>query len=410
MNSMCYAKPSAGSSNKKHTFHVNTIFHALNTNHDNIKNEYITRAAFDGRRLPRRLADEICKSKMSNKHCNGLYNYVWLLCNAHTNINPNDAAKQNYTNAYLETSLDSLMNAFEARNKSICFEMLDQLKEMNLIDYEYDKKIKTVTAFVLTRETDRTLSSKKYGFETSAIKKHLGFIQVSLLNVDQAFACAEHYSVRDALVFLWLHAIYDDYQYPASAKAAVVAFNSYPTYFTLKLNNQWLSSYWKCSRAQVYNIIHKLQDAGFLTICTKNGKCLVISVNHYSEWLWKKPSQTFTDDDVEVLILNRDPSPEIRAQQKEVNHLAAVAKNYDEDGILRCDSALCAELIKSIKRLLELQCRYHNESEYLNDIWKLKQKMEYNVKNCPQNERFWVKLNIVFYQAYAGESTIYLAA
>ena len=52
------------------------IFHKPTANHHPVKNQFITRAVFDKRRIPRRLALEIANSKLPNLHPCGLANYI----------------------------------------------------------------------------------------------------------------------------------------------------------------------------------------------------------------------------------------------------------------------------------------------------------------------------------------------
>ena len=85
--------------------------------------------------------------------------------------------------------------------------MLNQLKGLGLIDYRYDRKSRGVAVSILGRPLKDTKCKKEIGLEASAVEKGIGYVPVSESKMEKAFALTLRCSVRDALAFLWLHAI-----------------------------------------------------------------------------------------------------------------------------------------------------------------------------------------------------------
>ncbi|OCN00595.1 hypothetical protein A7X67_17245 [Clostridium sp. W14A] len=182
-------------------------------------------------------------------------------------------------------------------------------------------------------------------------------------------------------MYLWLNAIYNDPTYKVSKKSAVVVLPQWGSYFTVQLSSRRLSGVWHCSKSRVNTVLHRLQDDGFITLCHKYGKCLVIGLNHYAEWVLGKAQSTLTDDNVEVDVLGRDPDPIVRSLNKEINRLAAIMKKKN---CLRVN--YLSELFRDTSdRLLEREYLVYGATRFWYVAMRLRRKMLISVNDCPQN-------------------------
>lgn len=366
----------------------------------NCKNSDVALARFQNKRLPRPLIAAIKSSKLKNLHGCGLYDYLGLACAAKTYYK--DDIHSVPTHAYLKISFSELMETFRVTGRKSCLSHLEQLKTLNLIGYKLDVKSNIVSIFLLSRQTVATHSDKTMKIEKSFIKRAQGFIFVSKKEIKTAFASTGSYSECDMAIYLWLHAVYNDPTYKVSQKSAVVALPKWGPYFSVRLSNRGLSGIWHCSRSRVNTILHHLQNAGFISLCQKYGRCLVIGLNHYSEWLPGKPNSPLTDTDIEVDVLGRDPDPLIRKGRKEIARLAAIMKIESEKGNFSLLDFLFRQLLGKSQEVLKRGNNIYEEKKFLQTARYIKSRLEIYVKICPQNHLLFLLNSQAVFQPWCN--------
>ena len=364
---------------------TNRLYHDCGNKYDNC---HVTLARFPNKKIPRVLTNAIERSDLKNIHSCGLYDYIWLLCHATTFCKTSTPLVSQ--SAYLDIPIEKMMDAFHLKTVKMCILHLEALKEKGLIIFKPDQKNKTIHISILNRQTSYTKSNKKIKMEKSSINNARGFIFANKPKLVSTFWESNTFSESDILVFLWLYVTYNDPAYKVSMKSAVIALPEYGSYFSVRLSSYRIAHIFNCSKSRINSLLHKMQKNGFISLRQRYGRCLVIGICHYCEWLLGKKDHMLCDDDIEVDVLHRDPDPVIRDDHRKVNHCAAILKNiiyYNDNGIMTYScfnnyNKACKQL------LLHKYQRYGIRSFYHTVLYLRKKLLDYG-NYCPQNRIFW---------------------
>ena len=155
-------------SDEEEVSHSRLLFHPIKKvaqQPDQLSTLQDTLLQYNLRRIPRELVFSIQQSSLSSRHSCGLYNYVWLLCNAKTYVNNDFDVRLDPFRAIVEQPIDVLVQAFSSKTKKNCFAMLNHLQSINLIKYDYTKTTQIVKVFIRGCQRKKSLGNKILKFE-----------------------------------------------------------------------------------------------------------------------------------------------------------------------------------------------------------------------------------------------------
>lgn len=171
-------------------------------------------------------------------------------------------------------TLKELQHQFRFRFQHQVLSVLDTLAEQNFLTYTLHEKNRIIRYKVVDWPKDNTALS--YNFPC---KKDIGFFFFPITNVHKLVhmgKCSE----MDALLDLWIHAVYNDPSVRCSDSGPVVYFRNQTG--NPLFSYQYLAERWQQSKSSVSRLLKKLENNDMITLISYSGKHgSMIYLNNY---------------------------------------------------------------------------------------------------------------------------------
>ena len=166
---------------------------------------------------------------------------------------------------YLQScSLKELQIHFRQKFQHQVISILDTLVEQNLLTYSLHEKNKIIQYKIKDWPKDNTALSYNY-----PCKKDIGFFFFPIADVHKLIGLGKC-SEMDALLDLWIHAVYNDPSVQGSDAGPVVYFRNQTG--NPLFSYQELARRWKQSKSSVSRLLKKLEDTDMITLISYSGK------------------------------------------------------------------------------------------------------------------------------------------
>lgn len=161
-------------------------------------------------------------------------------------------------------SLKELQIHFRQKFQHQVISILDTLVEQNLLTYSLHEKNKIIQYKIKDWPKDNTALSHNY-----PCKKDIGFFFFPIADVHKLIGLGKC-SEMDALLDLWIHAVYNDPSVQGSDAGPVVYFRNQTG--NPLFSYQELARRWKQSKSSVSRLLKKLEDTDMITLISYSGK------------------------------------------------------------------------------------------------------------------------------------------
>ncbi len=161
-------------------------------------------------------------------------------------------------------SLKELQIHFRQKFQHQVISILDTLVEQNLLTYSLHEKNKIIQYKIKDWPKDNTALSYNY-----PCKKDIGFFFFPIADVHKLIGLGKC-SEMDALLDLWIHAVYNDPSVQGSDAGPVVYFRNQTG--NPLFSYQELARRWKQSKSSVSRLLKKLEDTDMITLISYSGK------------------------------------------------------------------------------------------------------------------------------------------
>lgn len=161
-------------------------------------------------------------------------------------------------------SLKELQIYFRQKFQHQVISILDTLVEQNLLTYSLHEKNKIIQYKIKDWPKDNTALSYNY-----PCKKDIGFFFFPIADVHKLIGLGKC-SEMDALLDLWIHAVYNDPSVQGSDAGPVVYFRNQTG--NPLFSYQELARRWKQSKSSVSRLLKKLEDTDMITLISYSGK------------------------------------------------------------------------------------------------------------------------------------------
>ena len=197
---------------------------------------------------------------------------------------------------------------------------MDTLVEQNLLTYSLHEKNKIIQYKIKDWPKDNTALSYNY-----PCKKDIGFFFFPIADVHKLIGLGKC-SEMDALLDLWIHAVYNDPSVQGSDAGPVVYFRNQTG--NPLFSYQELARRWKQSKSSVSRLLKKLEDTDMITLISYSGKHGSMQNRYpYNQWqeiIGNCDTQLFlgcTDEVTATFISNRsgDVTVGVSSEAKQLN-------------------------------------------------------------------------------------------
>ncbi len=249
-------------------------------------------------------------------------------------------------------TLKELQHQFRFRFQHQVLSVLDSLAEQNCLTYTLHEKNRIIRYKISDWPKDNTALS--YNFPC---KKDVGFFFFPIANVHKLIhmgKCSE----MDALLDLWIHAVYNDPSVRCSDSGPVVYFRNQTG--NPLFSYQYLAERWQQSKSSVSRMLKKLESNDMITLISYSGKHgSMIYLNNYLSVMFNISDVMIDKEEIAMKMeLPIHIPDEVSAEKTTVS---CVPESVSDEQIIVSQEGFCVPephtktIVRKVAEMLETQ-------------------------------------------------------